>query len=59
MKEIRRNIYEIENKNNLSTQKVKEIEENLYELEKGLFKLKNYYDYDDIEYKWIRGLVKV
>ena len=59
MKEIRRNIYEIENKNNLSTQKVKEIEENLYELEKGLFKLKKFYDYDDIEYKWIRGLVKV
>ena len=51
MKEIRRNIYEIENKNNLSTQKVKEIEENLYELEKGLFKLKKFYDYDDIEYK--------
>ena len=59
MKEIRRNIYEIENKNNLSTQKVKEIEENLYELEKCLFKLKKFYDYDDIEYKWIRGLVKV
>ena len=59
MKEIRRNIYEIENKNNLSTQKVKEIEENLCELEKGLFKLKDCYDYDDIEYKWIRGLVKV
>ena len=51
MKEIRRNIYEIENKNNLSTQKVKEIEENLYELEKCLFKLKKFYDYDDIEYK--------
>ena len=51
MKEIRRNIYEIENKNSLSTQRVKEIEENLCELEKGLFKLKNCYDYDDIEYK--------
>ena len=51
MKEIRRNISEIENKNNLSTQKLKEIEENLYELEKGLFKRKKFYDYDDIEYK--------
>ena len=49
IKEIRRNLYEIENKNNLSTQKIKEIEKNLNELEKSLAKLKRYYDYDDIE----------
>ena len=40
IKKIRRNLYEVENKNNLSAQKVKEIE-NLLELEKNLFELKN------------------
>ena len=50
IKEIRKNLYEIENKKNLSKLKVKEIEGNLYELEKSLFKFEKYYDYDDIEY---------
>ena len=54
MKEVWRNLYEIENKKNLSKSNIKEIEENLYELEKSLSKLKSYYDYDDIEYKGIR-----
>ena len=54
IKEIRRNLYEIENKKNLSKSKIKEIEQNLIELEKSLFKLNKYYDYDDIEYKGIR-----
>ena len=40
IKGIRRNLYEIENKKNLSKSKIKEIEENLYELEKSLSKLK-------------------
>ena len=56
MKKIRKNLYEIENKNNLSKSKIKKIEENLYELEKSLFKLNKYYDYDDIEYKGIRDI---
>ena len=56
IREIRKILYEIENKNNLSTQKIKEIEKNLYELEKNLSKLKKYYDYDDIEYKGIRDI---
>ena len=30
MKKIRRNLYEVENKNNLSTQKVKEIEKKIF-----------------------------
>ena len=30
MKKIRRNLYEVENKNNLSTQKVKEIEKRIF-----------------------------
>ena len=54
IKEIRRNLYEIENKNNFSESKIKEIEENLLALEESFSKLKKYYDYDDIEYKGIR-----
>ena len=53
---IRRNLYEIENKTNLSKSKIKKIEKNLYELEESLSKLKKYYDYDDIEYKGIRDI---
>ena len=53
IKKIRRNLYEIENKKNLSKSKIKRIEENLLDLEKNLFKFKKYYDYDDIEYKGI------
>ena len=47
IKEIRRNLYEIENKKNLSKSKIKEIEQNLIELEESLFKLSKYYDYDE------------
>ena len=49
IKEIRRNLYKIENKNNLSKWKIKEIEQNLIEFGESLFKLNKYYDYDDIE----------
>ena len=56
IKVIRRNIYEIESKNNLLTQKIKGIEENLHELEKKLSRMKKYYDHDDIEFKGIRNV---
>ena len=56
IKEIRKNLYEIENKKNLSASKLKEIEKNVFELEESLSKLKKYYDYDDAEYKGIREL---
>ena len=56
MKETRRNLYEIKNKKNLSKSKIKEIEQNLIELEESLFKLNKYYDYDDIEYKGMRDV---
>ena len=56
VKEIRKNLYEMENKKNLSKSKIKKIEKNLRELEKSLFQLKKYYDYDDIEYKGIRDV---
>ena len=55
IKEIRNNLYEIENKN-LSESKTNEIEKNLFELEESLFRLKNYYDYDDVQYKGIRNV---
>ena len=38
---------------------MKEIEKNLNELEKILFKLKKYYDNDDIEYRGINDVKKL
>ena len=56
IKEIRRNLYEIENKKNISRSKIKKIEQNLIELEESLFKLSKCFDYDDIKYKGIRNV---
>ena len=53
IKEIRRNLYEIENKKNVAKSKIEETEKNPLELEESLSKLKKYYDYDDIEFKGI------
>ena len=50
IKDIRKNLYEIENEKNLPESKIKEIGRNLTELEENLSKTKKYYDYDDIEY---------
>ena len=41
---------------NHSTQKIKEIEENLFELEKRLFNFKKYRHQDDFEQKNLRDL---
>ena len=49
IKEIGKDLYRIENKKNLSTQKIEKIEKNLS-------KLKKYHDYDDIEYRGIRDV---
>ena len=54
--EIRKNVYEIENEENLFPSKIKEIRRSLLELEETLSKTKKYYDYDDIEYKGIRNI---
>ena len=54
--ETRRNLYEIENEKNLFALKIKEIRTNLLELEEYLFTPKNYYDFNDIEYKGIRDV---
>ena len=56
IKEIRKNIYEIENEKNPSESKIKVIERNLTDLEENLSKTKKYYDYDDIEYRGIRNV---
>ena len=56
IKEIRKNLYEIENEKNPSESKIKEIEKNLTKLEENLSKTKNYYDYDGIEYREIRNV---
>ena len=40
IKEIRKDLYRMENKNNLSTTEIKEIEKNLLKLEKNLSELK-------------------
>ena len=55
LKEIKRNLYDIENLKNLSKSEIKEIEKIFIELEESLFKLNKYYDYD-IEYKGIRDV---
>ena len=54
--EIRRNLSGIENEKNHFAPKMKEIKENLLELEKNPFEPKKYYDYDDTEYKGIRNV---
>ena len=56
IKEIRKNLYEIENEKNPSESKIKQIERNLTELEENLSKTKKHYDYDDIEYRGIRNV---
>ena len=49
--EIRKNLYDIKYPKNLSTQKIKEIKENLFELEKSLSNFKKYRFQDDFEQK--------
>ena len=49
IKKIRQNLYEIESKKNISTQKMKKIE-------KSLSLLKKYHDHDDAKYIGIRDV---
>ena len=55
IKEIRKNLYEIGNKN-IAESKTKDNEKNIFELEESLSKLIKYHDYDDTEYKGIRNV---
>ena len=56
IQEIRRNINDMKNPKNFSASKTKEIEENILELEKNLFKPKKYYDHNNTECKGIRDV---
>ena len=56
IKEIRKNLYKIENEKNLSESKIKEIERNLTELEENISKTKKCYNYDNIEYRRIKNV---
>ena len=51
-----RNLYEIKNRRGLFALRMKEMEKNLDELEKVISKTKKYYDYDDAEYRGIKGV---
>ena len=55
IKDIRKDLYRKENKKNLSTTTINETEK-VWKLEKNLSKLKKYYNYDDIEYRGVRGV---
>ena len=55
LKDIRKDLYRKENKKNLSTTTINETEK-VWKLEKNLSKLKKYYNYDDIEYRGVRGV---
>ena len=52
IKEIKKNLYEIENKKGLSASK--KIKKYLNKLEERIYKLNTHYDYDDGEYRGIK-----
>ena len=54
--EVKQNLYEIENEENLSGSKIKGIRRSLLELEENVSRTKKYYHYDDIEYKGARNV---
>ena len=54
IKEIKKNLYKIENKKSFSASK--EAKTYLLKLEEKLCRLKNYYEYDDAEYKGIKDV---
>ena len=56
IKEIRKNLYEIENKKYLSKSRTNETRKNLNELEKNISSVKKYRHQDDIENRGIRGI---
>ena len=54
--EFRKGFYNIKNQKNLSAPEIKKTEKNLVELEKSLYNLKKYHDYDDIKYYGTRDI---
>ena len=53
---IRRNLYNLKNPKNLSTQKIKEIEKSIFKLEKRFSNFKNYCPQDHFEHKNLRDI---
>ena len=54
LKEIKKNPYKTESKTSLSASKT--TKKYLNKLEKRIYKLNKYYDYDDVEYRGIKGI---
>ena len=54
--EFRRSIDNIKKQKDLSAPEIKETEKNLHKLEKSIFNLKKYYDYDDTKYRRLRDI---
>ena len=54
--EFRRGLFNIKALKNCYTQEIIDTEENLFELEKSLSRLRKYYDYNDTEYRGIRDI---
>ena len=56
IKEIRKNLYDIKNSKNLSTQKTKEIEKSLFKLEEHLSNFKKYRFQDEFKCRNVGGI---
>ena len=54
-----RNVYDIKNPKNLSSEKIKEIEESLFKLEERLSNFENYHPQDDLEHRNIKDIINL
>ena len=54
-----RNLYDIKNPKNLSSEKIKEIEESLFKLEERLSNFENYHPQDDLEHRNIEDIINL
>ena len=53
------NLYDIKNPKNLSSEKIKEIEESLFKLEERLSNFENYLPQDDLEHRNIKDIINL
>ena len=54
-----RNLYDIKNPKNLSSEKIKEIEKSLFKLEERLSNFENYHPQDDLEHRNIKDIINL
>ena len=54
-----RNLYDIKNPKNLSSEKIQEIEESLFKLEERLSNFENYHPQDDLEHRNIKDIINL